>query len=69
MIVVRQSFVDLQAKCERKPGEFLNWTDEARIDKAVGMGLVEVVKGEPEAKPEKKPAVKKTVKKVKGSAK
>lgn len=69
MIVVRQSFVDLQAKCERKPGEALDWTDEARIDKAVGMGLVEVVKGEPEAKPEKKPAVKKTVKKVKGSAK
>lgn len=69
MIVVRQSFVDLQAKCERKPGEVLDWTDEARIDKAVGMGLVEVVKGESEAKPEKKPAVKKTVKKVKGSAK
>lgn len=69
MIVVRQSFVDLQAKCERKPGEVLDWTDEARIDKAVGMGLVEVVKEELEAKPEKKPAVKKTVKKVKGSAK
>lgn len=69
MIVVRQSFVDLQAKCERKPGEVLDWTDEARIDKAVGMGFIEVVKGEPEAKPEKKPAVKKTVKKVKGSAK
>lgn len=69
MIVARQSFVDLQAKCERKPGEVLDWTDEARIDKAVGMGLVEVVKGGPEAKPEKKPAVKKTVKKVKGSAK
>lgn len=69
MIVVRQSFVDLRAKCERKPGEVLDWTDEARIDKAVGMGLIEVVKGEPEAKPEKKPAVKKTVKKVKGSAK
>ena len=69
MIVVRQSFVDLQAKCERKPGEVLDWTDEARIDKAVGMGLVEVVKGEPEAKPEKRPAVKTPVKKVKGGAK